>query len=63
MKFHTCLKDQGFIYSPTDAIVSCLKKPYIKIYIKKFQTCFGVTVNTIIREHINLNLLKLQLLK
>ena len=36
-----------FIYSPTDAPVSCLKnntKIYIKIYIKTAPTCFGVTV-------------------
>ena len=39
---------QSFIYSPTDALVSCLKKNnikiYIKIYIKIAKTCFGVTV-------------------
>ena len=38
---------QGFIYSPADALVSCLKnniKIYIKIYIKTTPTCFGVTV-------------------
>ena len=34
---------QSFIYSATDALVSCLKK-YIKIYIKTAPTCFGVTV-------------------
>jgi len=40
---HTC----SFIYSQTDAPVSCLKKNikiYIKIYIKTVPTCFGVTV-------------------
>ena len=37
-------------------------KIYIKIYIKTAPTCFGVSY-TIIREHINLCLLKLQLLK
>jgi len=34
-------QDEGFIYSPTDALVSCLKKNikiYIKIYIKKAPT-------------------------
>jgi len=38
---------QSFIYSPTDALVSCLKnniKIYIKIYIKTAPTCFGVKV-------------------
>jgi len=38
---------KGLIYSPTDALVSCLKnniKSYIKIYIKTAPTCFGVTV-------------------
>ena len=37
----------NFIYSPTDALVSCLKnniKIYINIYIKTTPTCFGVTV-------------------
>jgi len=35
---------QSFIYSPTDALVSCLKnniKIYIKIYTKTAPTCFG----------------------
>ena len=35
---------QSFIYSPTDASVSCLKniiKIYIKFYIKTSPTCFG----------------------
>ena len=34
------------LYSPTDALVSCLKnniKIYIKIYITTAATCFGVT--------------------
>ena len=37
---------QSFIYSPSDALVSCLKniKIYIKIYIKTSPTCFGVNV-------------------
>ena len=38
---------RSFIYSPTDAPVSCLKnniKIYIKIYIKTAPTYFGVTV-------------------
>ena len=43
---HPC--NQNFIYSPTDAPVSCLKKNnikiYIGIYIKRTPTCFGVTV-------------------
>jgi len=36
-----------FIYSATDALVSCLKnniKIYIQIYIKAAPTCFSVTV-------------------
>jgi len=33
----------SFIYSPTDALVSCLKNNS-KIYIKTAPTCFGVTV-------------------
>jgi len=41
----TCMKYyQSFIYSPTDAPVSCLKKNNIKIYIKTASTCFGFTV-------------------
>jgi len=32
------------IYSPTDALVSCLKKNNIKIYIKTAPTCFTVKV-------------------
>ena len=39
---------ESFIYPPTDAPVSCLKKAilkfYIKIYMKTAPTCFGVTV-------------------
>ena len=39
---------QSFSYSPTDALVSCLKKNsikiHIKIYIKTGPTCFSVTV-------------------
>jgi len=31
---------QSFMYSPTDAIVSCPKNN-IKIYIKTAPTCFG----------------------
>jgi hypothetical protein len=34
----------NFVYSPTDALVSCLKnhiKIYIKIYVKTAPTCFG----------------------
>ena len=34
---------QSFIYSPIDALVSCLKNN-IKIYIKTAPTYFGVTV-------------------
>ena len=37
-------KIQSFIYSPTDAPVSCLKKNNIKIHIETPPTCFGVTV-------------------
>ena len=33
------------------------------MYIKTAPTCFGVTVNTIIKERINLCLLKLQFVK
>ena len=32
--------NQSFIYSPTDALVSCLKNN-IKIYIRTAPTCFG----------------------
>ena len=35
---------QSFIYSPTDALVSCLKKTVLKFTLKHLQTCFGVTV-------------------
>ena len=38
---------QSFIYSPTDALVSCLKnniKIYVTICIKRAPTCFGFTV-------------------
>ena len=45
--FKTDFYYQSFIYSPTDALVCCLKnniKIYIKIYIKTAPTCFGVTV-------------------
>jgi len=38
---------QSFIYTPTDALVSCIKnniKIYVKIYIKTAPTCFDVTV-------------------
>ena len=52
----------SFIYSPTDVLVSCLKKNNIKIYIKTAPKCFGAFYNTI-RERINLCLLKLRLLK
>jgi len=38
--YFSCYK--FFIYSPTDALVSCPKN--IKIYIKTAPTCFGVTV-------------------
>jgi len=34
---------QSYAYSPTDALVSCLKN-HIKIYVKTAPTCFGVTV-------------------
>jgi len=34
---------QSPIYSPTDALASCLKNN-IKIYIKTAPTCFGVKV-------------------
>ena len=46
-KLPTIIYYQSFIYSPTNAPVSCLKnniKIYIKIYIKTAPTCFGVTV-------------------
>jgi len=35
------LRHHSFIYSPTDALVTCLKKNSIKIYIKTAPTCFG----------------------
>jgi hypothetical protein len=54
LMLHNMLKDisndqwrwnkSKFIYSPTDALVSCLKnniKIYITIYIKTAPTCFG----------------------
>ena len=41
--YHASWCYQSFIYSPTDALVSCLKGS-IKIYIKIAPTCFGVTV-------------------
>jgi hypothetical protein len=45
---------QRFIYSPTDALVSCLKNN-IKIYIKTTPTCFGAvtpsSVSTLIRAY------------
>jgi len=46
---------QSFIYSPNDALVSCLKNS-IKIYIKTAPKCFGVTVtpssgSTLIRAY------------
>ena len=43
---------QSFIYSATDALVTCLKKTknnikiYVKIYIKTAPTYFGVTVTS-----------------
>ena len=41
-------KYPSFIYSPTDALVSCLKKKILKFtskfYITTAPTCFGVTV-------------------
>jgi hypothetical protein len=43
---------ESFIYSPTDASVSCLKnniKIYIKIDIKTDPTCFGAVSHTIIK--------------
>jgi len=43
----TQMESQSFIYSPTDALVNCLKKNikiYIQIYIKTASTCFSVTV-------------------
>ena len=47
-KYFKCATyNQSFIYSPTDALVSCLKnniKIYIKIYMKTATAYFGVTV-------------------
>jgi len=44
--FHICTVHldiiKVFIYSPTDTLVSCLKKNNIKIYIKTAPTWFGV---------------------
>jgi len=37
---------KSFIYSPTDTLVSCLKKKNIKIYIKTAPTCFGTVTPT-----------------
>jgi len=39
-----------FFYSPTDALVRCLKKTILKFTLKQLPTCFGVTVTNIIRE-------------
>jgi len=52
---------QSFIYTSTDALVTCLKnsiKIWIKIYIKTAPTCFGVTVtpssrSALIRAYFN----------
>jgi len=48
------LRYQSFIYSPTDALVSCLKNN-IKIYIKTAPTCFGAVTpssgNALIRAY------------
>jgi len=49
MKYYSQTQNfnHSFIYSPTDALVSCVKnniKIYIKIYIKTTLTYFGVTV-------------------
>ena len=56
----------NFIYPPTDAPVSCLKKIILKFciknYIKNSSDMFRCYSYTIIRERINLCLLKLQLL-
>ena len=44
---------QNFIYSPTDALISCLKnniKIYIKMYIKTAPTCFGVQVGAVVMQ-------------
>jgi len=45
-----CMKLSNFIYSPTDAPVSCLKKNnikmYMKIYIKTAPTYFGITITS-----------------
>ena len=38
------LPSLSFVYSPTDALVSFLKKKNIKIYIKTAPTYFGVIV-------------------
>ena len=46
-----------FLYSPTDALVSCLKNN-IKIYIKRAPDMFRCYSYTIIRERISLCLLK-----
>ena len=64
--YRTSWYHQSFIYSPTGALVSCIKnniKIYFIIYIKRAPTYFSVTVTPSIRERINLSLLKLQLLK
>ena len=48
--YHASWYYQSFTYSPTDALVRCLKKKNIKIctkiYTKKTPTCFGVTVTS-----------------
>jgi hypothetical protein len=40
VSYKTDRNNQSFIYSPTDALVSCLKNN-IKIYIKTAPTSFG----------------------
>jgi len=55
--------NQSFVCSSTDAPVSCLIKNNIKIYIQNSSDMFRCYSYTIIRERINLCILKLQLLK
>ena len=63
---HTAIDHQSVIYPPTDAPVSCLKKQFQNLHeILHWNSSdmFRCYSYTIIREHINLCLLKLQLLK
>jgi len=51
--FKNCVFSQSFIYSPTDALVSCLKiniNIYIKIHIKTSPTYFGAVTPSVLTK-------------